>query len=288
VTSVIIPAHNEERVIARLLGALVDLPETGDPPRDGDQLRILVVCNGCTDATAQIAEQFPGVEVVDSPVPSKREALRLGDSIAEDDFPRVYVDADVELGRSDVFALAAALADPAVLAAAPERVVPRVGVSRPVRWYYDVWEQLPGVRQGIFGRGAIALSRTGHHRVAQLPLLMSDDLAMSSAFTDQERLVVRSATVVVHPPRTWADLMRRRVRAATGTTQAYAGQTDLPTDSRTSIADLRDLLRRRPTLATRMPVFLAVAFLSRRQADRAVAKGDYTTWLRDESSRSGG
>ena len=284
-----IPAHNEERVIGRLLSRLTTAtdPHSPDTPPNPDKadLDLIVVCNGCVDATAEVAKRFPGVRVIETPEPSKRVALRLGDEAARGEFPRVYVDADVELGRGDVLALAAALADPSVLACSPGRVIPRTGVSRAVRWYYDVWEQLPHVRRGIFGRGVIALSEAGYQRIAALPMLMSDDLAMSSAFDEEERRVVDTAQVLVHPPRTWADLVRRRARAATGTTQAYAGPADLRTDSRTGKRDLIDLVLRNPPLAVKMPVFLAVAVLARRHAARAVRRGDYSTWLRDDSSR---
>lgn len=45
--SVIVPAHNEEQVIGRLLEQLLDDPDGG--------LEIWVVCNGCTDRTADVA-----------------------------------------------------------------------------------------------------------------------------------------------------------------------------------------------------------------------------------------
>jgi cellulose synthase/poly-beta-1,6-N-acetylglucosamine synthase-like glycosyltransferase len=273
--AVVVPAHNERAVIPRLLRGL-----------DTGRLDVVVVCNGCTDDTAAVAAGFPGVRVLETPVPSKAAALRLGDGEAGA-FPRVYVDADVELGTADVERLVRALDAPGVLAAAPERVIPRDGVSLPVRWYYDVWEQLPGVRAGIFGRGVVALSAEGHARVSALPALMSDDLAMSAVFADGERRVVPDARVVVRPPRVWSDLVRRRIRAATGTAQAYEGDHggEWATDSRTTKADLVGIVRRRPAMLFRMPVFLAVTVLARRGAARAKAKGDYTSWLRDESSR---
>jgi hypothetical protein len=247
-------------------------------------LSIVVVCNGCTDRTAQVAGTVPGVTVLETPRPSKAAALRLGDGAAEG-FPRMYVDADVELDRAGVLALAAALDEPGVLAVAPARRLERIGMSLPVRWYYDVWESLPAVRDGLFGRGVVALSEAGHARIRSMPELMSDDLAMSSAFVPDERRVVGQATVVVHGPRTWADLVRRRVRAATGTRQAYEGPAGLRTDSRTTRADLLGMIVRRPSLAPKIVVFLAVAVIARRRAAQAVASGDYSTWLRDESSR---
>jgi Glycosyl transferase family 2 len=275
VISVVVPAHDERAVIGRLLTAL---------GADRGGLEVIVVCNGCSDDTAEVARSFPGVRVICTPVPSKAEALRLGDAAAGH-FPRVYVDADVEIDRAGVLALARTLERPGVLVTAPERRVPRTRVSLPVRWWYDVWEQLPTVRRGAFGRGVVALSRAGHQRVAGLPRLMADDLAMSAAFADPERCITTEAVVVVHPPRTWADLIRRRVRTSTGTAQAYASDTGWRTDSRTATADLLALGRRRPVLAPKIAVFAAVAVIARRRAAAAVAAGDYSTWLRDGSSR---
>jgi glycosyltransferase involved in cell wall biosynthesis len=269
--SVIIPAQNEAAVLPRLLRRLT--------AQDGPGFDVIVVCNGCTDRTAAVAAAFPGVRVLETPVPSKSEALRLGDRSSAV-FPRIYLDADVEIDRRDLEVLAAALRD-GVLIASARRVIPRTGVRPPVRWYYDVWEALPQVAAGVFGRGVIALSEKGFRRIAELPELIADDLAMSAAFTADERTIVDDATVVVHPPRVWADLIRRRTRAAAGTAQAYGSEQVWSTDSRTSAGDLVRLLRRRPALGLRMPFFLAATVLARRAARR----GDYTGWLRDESSR---
>ncbi len=161
IASVIIPAHNEELVIGRLLRGLI-----GDQP---GRLEIIVVCNGCTDGTAAVAAAHgPGVQVIELAEPSKRAALVLGDAEATV-FPRLFVDADVELSAESVDRLVSALSNDGVLAAAPERTIPRDGVSPLVRWYYDVWEQLPQVRGGLFGRGVIALSEAGNERVRRLP-----------------------------------------------------------------------------------------------------------------------
>jgi hypothetical protein len=184
-----------------------------------------------------------------------------------------------------VFALATAVSQPGVHAAAPTRVTPLDGCPWTVRWYYQIWERLPVVQEGLFGRGVIALSAEGHARIAALPELMGDDLAASLSFTAPERTVVDRARVVVHPPRTLKDLLRRRVRSMTVTTQA-ATQTRLP-GSRTSKSDLKDLLRAAPLRnGPRLAWFLIVTAIARSRARRAVKAGDFTTWLRDESSRA--
>ena len=88
--SVVIPAHNEAKVIARCLASVL----TDDR---ADDLEVIVVCNGCTDDTARVAKEHDErVCVVETDVPSKSNALNLGDDAATS-FPRMYLDADVEL-----------------------------------------------------------------------------------------------------------------------------------------------------------------------------------------------
>jgi hypothetical protein len=282
VISVVIPAHNESTVIGRLLGRLAGQgTAAGGTGRDLD---VIVVSNGSTDGTAQIAASFgPGVRVLSIPVASKREALRAGDRAAAG-FPRVYVDADVELGVPDIRALAAALSQPGVLAAAPRRALHTEHSPWPVRWYYDVWSRLPEVQRGLFGRGVIAVSEPGHQRLAALPPLLADDLAASLSFTPAERRVVASACAIVRAPRTVPDLVRRRVRVVTGVAQLERAA-PVPDAARTRLADLAALARGQPSLAPRVLVFLAVTVIARLAARRALARRDYSTWLRDESSR---
>jgi glycosyltransferase involved in cell wall biosynthesis len=278
VISIVVPAHNEARVIGRLLGRLVSEPGQ-------DDLDVIVIANGCTDDTAEVAASFgPPVRVVALPVASKRQALDEGDRVARG-FPRIYVDADVEVGAEDIRALDAALRRPGVLAAAPERALVMAGRPWPVRWYYDVWTRLPEVRSGLFGRGVIGVSEQGFERIANLPPVIGDDLAASLAFGSAERAIVPAARAVIHPPRTTADLLRRRIRAAIAVTQIEhtAGATD--TSARTSPSDLVRIARADPRMVPRVALFLGVAVLARFRARRAVRRSGYGTWLRDESSR---
>jgi glycosyltransferase involved in cell wall biosynthesis len=280
VTSIVIPAHNEARVIGRLLDSLLtDSLE--------DETDIVVVCNGCADDTARIAAAHgPRVRVVETPVPSKHAALRTGDDHARG-FPRLYVDADVVITSADVRALTEPLNDDAsgILATAPERHIPLGGCAWRVRAYYQVWQRLPAVRAGLFGRGVIAVSKAGHARIAALPPLMADDLAASLAFAPEERLVVGAAHVVVHPPRTWPDLIRRRIRAAVSTAQVEQHRRPREPSARTGKADLLGVLRGEPKLFPGVAVFVAAAVVARRRAGKAIRTQDFGTWLRDESSR---
>jgi Glycosyl transferase family 2 len=276
--SVVVPAHNEAHVIGRLLEQLAS-------PAGSDELEVLVVANGCTDDTAQVAASFgPVVRVMSIPTASKREALAVGNREARG-FPRIYVDADVELRTDDVRMLAKALQRPGALAAAPELVLDLAGSSWPIRWYFDVWTRLPEVRQGLFGRGVVAISEAGYARIATLPPVFADDLAASLAFSPSERVIAAGAQVVVHPPRTLADLVRVRTRVATGVTQVERTEGAPASTARTRPTDLLAIAGGRPRMAPRVTLFLAVAMLARLRSSRAVRHGDYSTWHRDERSR---
>ncbi len=270
--SVVVPAHDESRVIGRLLG---QLRRAAADRRC--ELDVIVVANGCTDDTAAVAGSFGApVRVLSIPVASKREALLAGDRAAARDFPRVYVDADVELGAADMQALGDALGQPGALAGGPRRVLALTGAPWLVRWYYDVWARLPEVRSGLFGRGVIAVSEAGHERIASLPPVLADDLAASLVFAPEERVIVPAAQVVVHVPRTAGDLLRRRVRAAMGVDQVEQAEGGPEATARTRPADLLAMVRAEPLLAPRVAVFLAVAVIARRRGRREVRRSEYS------------
>ena len=277
-TTIVIPANNEGLVIGRLLARLAAENARSD-------IEVIVVANGCTDNTIQVATSFGSrVKVVSIPQASKHLAIIAGDRAASS-FPRIYVDADVELSLADVRALESELAKPGVLAAAPERSLAFDDCPWPVRWYYDIWLRLPQVRQGLFARGVIAVSAQGHRRIAALPPLLADDLAASLSFSPAERRIAANATTVCHPPRRTADLLRRRIRAVTSVTQIERTEQAPESTARTAAADLMAIFRHNPATAPRLAVFAAITLTARLAARRAIARGDYSTWLRDESSR---
>jgi hypothetical protein len=173
-----------------------------------------------------------------------------------------------------------------VLAAAPRRELAMTGRPWQVRWYYDVWTLLPEVQRALWGRGVIAVNEAGHRRLARLPSLQADDLAASLAFEPNETVLVPGARVIVHPPRTFAGLLCCRTRSVTGNAQIECNQELGGSADRTRITDLIAVVRRRPGMLPQVGYFLSVAILARLRASRALARGDYLTWLRDDSSRT--
>lgn len=276
-TTVIIPAYNESAVIGRLLDALQR--GSGDRPT-----RVIVVCNGCTDNTAAVARGHSlEPDVVELPVGSKYLALLAGDHVATA-YPRFYVDADVVITADDIQLLAGELKKGA-LAVAPGRRLRLESSSCIVRSYYRLWQCLPAVRAGLFGRGVIGVNAEGGRRLEDRPEVMGDDLYVHSRFADGERTVVESAVSQVFAPRTAADLFQRRVRAAQGNRELRSLAATDSNDHTTATASLTDvfsIVRSDPRRSLDAMVFVSVTLLAR-SVGRA-RRG--TSWLRDESSRA--
>ena len=222
------------------------------------------------------------MRVLEIPVASKPAALSAGNAAAIHG-TRVYCDADILITQEDVRRVVAVL-DETVLAAGPARIMDLTGASWVVKAYYRIWERLPQVRADLFGRGVIALSEAGVARVADLPSVLSDDLAVSEAFSESERRIVGEARARIVGPRTLPDLLRRRARVVAGT-----GELDRlglrKATARTGMTTVARLVRDQPGSAGEAVVFLAVTLAARTYGLVRRLRGTSGEWLRDESSR---
>lgn len=207
-TSIIIPAHNEAHRIGANLASLTE----GAMP---DEFEIIVVANGCTDATATVAKAIPGVQVVELAVAGKAAALRAGDEVASR-LTRIYLDADVPLSSAGARALAKTVGQPAVLAATGRRRIVTRGSSLIVRAYYAVNSRLPVYDNSLFGRGVIALAPLGRARFDELPDIIADDLFIDSLFEPGEKCQVDDVVTTVVAPRRTVQLVRRLARVRAG------------------------------------------------------------------------
>jgi glycosyltransferase involved in cell wall biosynthesis len=278
VISVVIPAHNEERVVGRLLdGLLADA--------DAEEFDIVVVSNGSGDGTVSVAAQRAGVRVLEIEDASKHLALLAGDGAATG-FPRLYVDADVELDTASARALGEALSTDGVLAVAPSRDLRLDSSAWAVRAYYQVWDRLPTVRDGLHGRGVLGVNEAGFARIADRPELIGDDLFLHSRFAPTERRVVPDSHSVVRGPRTVGDLIRRRTRAAQANTQLGTRTSGETVTTGSSGRELVRLARSEPTLWPSLAVFITVTLVARIRAWWLRRRGSAGVWLRDESSRT--
>jgi glycosyltransferase involved in cell wall biosynthesis len=265
--SVVIAAHNEAAVLGPCLDLLLGDAAPGE-------LDVIVVANGCTDRTADVARARGGVRVIELARPSRVAALNSGDAVATD-YPRIYLDADIHVTTPTIRALCGALAAPgAPLVAVPSRRLELDGRPLLVRAYYAIQRWLPVFDEGLFGRGLVALSMAGRERFTEFPEVMADDLFLDSLFTGAERLRLPEVATSVATPMRTRDLVRRLARVRRGNaalrSAGVPGHAVRPSDR---WSWLRDVVVPRPWLAPAATVYVVLtawaALLARRTRDAA-------------------
>lgn len=276
--SVVIPAHEEGEVIERCLDRLL-------AGADEEELEVVVVCNGCTDDTADRARRYgPPVTVLETDVASKVAALNLGDG-AVTAFPRIYLDADVELGI-DAVREVGALLDPAtgVAVAAPVATVSQQGLPWPVRSFYAVWTRLPYFTDRMVGSGVYAFSAEGRAAFGAFPDLIADDEVARRAVPPEQRATATGSTFTIHPPRTLRGVVSVMTRARAGNAE-YAqrlGAAEPGTGARRTLAAIATT----PSTWPHAPIYLGVMALAEHRARRRLAAGN-ALWERDTTARRG-
>jgi glycosyltransferase involved in cell wall biosynthesis len=287
--SVVMPAHNEAQVIGRTLSALTKGALPGE-------MEVIVVCNGCTDDTAAVARAFDRgsveagdrtgdrVRVLETSVPSKIKALNLGDQTAVG-FPRIYIDADVQLPIDVLRQLARCLECGPVLAAAPRPSIEVSGCPWSVRAYYDINSRLPSSHEGIGGSGVYALSQRGRARFGTFPDITADDGYVRIQFTPEERKTLMNCSSVVFAPKKLKDLIAIKTRSHFGNYELHARFPTLWTNKGASNHGALLRLWRNPLLWAKLALYCYVKLIARMRARRRFRQGLTQVWERDESSR---
>jgi hypothetical protein len=273
--TVIVPAHNEEAVIARSLAQLARLAESGE-------VVVVVACNGCTDGTVAVASAFPGMIVLDIPTASKVAGMRGGDEVAVPGRPRIYLDADVVMTADAVRAVLGALSGDAPRAARPPVRFDASGASWAVRRWYVVRQVLPSIQRVLWGSGTYGLSASGRERFGEWPDIVSDDLFIDDLFADDERMIVATDPVAVTTPRRGRDLvriLRRTYRTQREVLDAEGAV--VSSGQRGQLADLAAIVRDNPLRLVDCAVY-AGFILSARLEARIRRR---PAWERDDSSR---
>ena len=276
-TSIIIPAFNESAVIARTLKSILTGAKAGE-------IEVIVVCNGCTDDTAEVAKAVNGpIRVIQTPVGKKTNALNLGDEAAVG-FPRVYVDADVLITIDVIRAMADRLSQADVLAVSPTAKVDLSGCSWAVRAVYEIRALLPSSREGIGGSGVYALSKAGRERFRDFPNVTADDGFVRIQFTPAERETLSSVQSIVFPPRRLSDLVVTKTRAHYGSLE-LAQEFPALWKNR-GVANDQSLLKlfKFPSLWCKLIVYCAVTIIAKKRLNQRLRKRSFT-WQRDETSR---
>ena len=276
--SIVIPAYNEADVIERCLDALTARPVEGG-------IEIIVACNGCRDNTADLASRYgEPVKVVETQAASKIAALNLGDTHASG-FPRIYLDADVEVDLDTIESVTAVLQNDQALAAAPNMKVDLSRSSWPVRAFYRVWLEQPYHRQGLIGGGFYAVSAAGRSRFDVFPPVIEDDEFVRRHFRSDERINPPGSTFTIYAPHKFSDLIKVKTRSRLGRLELGRKFPELrDTPGEESGAKKFDI-RRKPGLWPAACVYLLVNGLTRWRARKQLNQLESYQWERDESSR---
>jgi len=188
--SVLIPAHNEADWLPACLDALCATDPVAGP------VEVIVVANGCTDDTAELARRkAPAFEargwalrVLELAQGSKLGALNAGEAAARGAV-LVYLDADVLVSPPLLAQLAGALAEDAPRYASG---MPQVTTSGDwvTRHYTRFWQTTGFMTHGVPGFGVFAMNRTGRARWGDWPDIISDDTFARLNFRPEERIAV--------------------------------------------------------------------------------------------------
>lgn len=274
--SVIIPAYNEEASIARTLrGVLCDAT---------DDLEIVVVANASTDRTAEIARSLDSrIQVIETDVPGKCHAINLGEQ-AIHTFPRIFLDADIELKPGAV---------PELLTncGRPHPIVSPLPV-------YNMRKTTIGMRMFMraegfnhyFGHGApngsgcFVLTEEGRSRWDTFPEIMADDAFVQGHFQPFEAITIREAIAIVMPPRDIPALIKVRGRVRRGIYEMFEKFPELVANHESQVGGSLTRMLVRPWEWTSLGIYSFVKIRERQLAKTQTALGQ-ESWVRDETTR---
>lgn len=210
--SIVIPAHNEESRIRNILRTLTD------PTLDGSYA-IFVICNGCTDRTRQVAEEFKGVQVVEIEEVGKHFALNEGDRLAEGIFPRLYCDADIQTDPKSIAHFIEQLTTDEVVVAGPTVKYDVSHSSWGIRKCLQAME-IPVISEWsdahLTGRGVYGTSREARKRFEEFPPLLADDAFFDSQYDATEKRMLSEAIVTIGSPSNFRQLIKIKARDVQG------------------------------------------------------------------------
>lgn len=248
--TVFIPAHQNASQLGRCLASLA----TQSFLRHG-ALRVVVVCNACTDNTVEVAEQWRprlarlGAETLclDLRQGGRASALNAGEMlVGQIPGPRVYLDADVYLSPGALDDLAEVLAPGTGVGFAVPQVEATTSHSWLTRSYARLWTSVPYVNKACSTIGMYAVSEEGRTRWERFPEIHSDDKWVRLHFARSERAVVASSSYSVALPEGIAELYRARLRYERGNKEIRELFPELLDDEPRRYGGLGCLISRRP------------------------------------------
>ncbi|MEY2882784.1 MAG: hypothetical protein RL490_508, partial [Pseudomonadota bacterium] len=213
---IIVPVRNEAALlpltVPRLLAATA-----------ADMVRIIWVCNGCTDNSAAIIRHIAGPhgEVIELPRPGKIGALQAGDTALGALFPRFYMDADSWIRPGDMAPLVQALQS-----VDTELVAPALNYDVSQSSWLSAriaacWLALPHGRSIAFSM-LLGLTAAGRARWDEWPDVTGDDSFVAATIPSTRRRRIAGALATSPAPADFAGWVRMRARWRRGEAELAA------------------------------------------------------------------
>jgi len=283
--TVIIPAHNEEQAIRPTLSALMEQDFSG-------QLRIVVVPNGCTDRTAEVARSFTpkaqerGFELVVAELDEgcKPKALNHGDLNAITDSIRIYLDADIRLSPNAITAVARELCEGGGIHCSAPRIQVAPAKSRVTRAYLKVWLNTPYIQNDVIC-GFYGVSAEGRRRWDKFPIIIADDKFTRMQFARHERRVAQDATMTIQYAEGLRELIKVRTRWTRGNIELGMVYPHLMRRDHGRYTRTLPHMLSKPTVWPSIPIF-ALVYISGWWAAFRTRKANLSTWERSNGSRA--
>ena len=220
--SVVVAAHNEERVIERKVANVLSTRYSRS------LVEIVVVSDGSTDGTVDAARRAGARTVLDLPRAGKIKALNAGVEAASGEI-LVFTDADSLFQPETLDQLLANFADPAVGGVSANEVTGMTPDASGVRrgeglyWRYDQWIKRLENRVGstVSASGRLYAVRHSLFRPSTVTA-GSDDFVISTQVIQSGRRLAfdERAIVLVDAPNDAASELRRKVRVMNRGTRA--------------------------------------------------------------------
>jgi cellulose synthase/poly-beta-1,6-N-acetylglucosamine synthase-like glycosyltransferase len=222
--SLVVPAYNEEAVIGEKLRNCLEL----DYPRE--ELEVLVVSDGSTDATEEIAASFGrrGVRLLRLPRGGKAAALDAAAGAARGEI-LVLTDANATLDRDALRHLVAPFADSEVGGVCGRKLYRQApgadatAAGEGLYWRYDQWQKEQESRLGsVFAADGTLYALRRELYVPIADPAQADDIAISTRIVLQGRRLVLAPAAVARedPPAEGRQELRRKVRVTNHSVRA--------------------------------------------------------------------
>ena len=279
--SIIIPAHNEEVAIKRLLDMFQKEME-----ENKFKCEIIVVCNGCSDETANIVKRFEFVGLIETDKASKTFALNLGDEAANY-FPRIYLDADVIINLKSISCIVETIKKRDVSVVVPVVKNDTSHSSFIVKAFYYVWQRMPYFRDGMIGCGVYGLSLYARSKFNCWPEVISDDGFIRAMFSADEREICHEAKVKILTPLTVSSLINIKTRSRLGRYELYKKYPQMMIRERREKKYFRIIFTiiKNPTMITIVPFYLYINIIARYRAIIQMKTLKNYRWERDITTR---